>query len=68
MTIGPSTSNRNNPSQTPVFIPIITSRNLPPAPIPIPVRTPRYHTDFQDFLNDFDAEYYNPLPQNWAFV
>ena len=68
MAIGPPSSNRNNPLQTPISTPIVTSRILPPASVTTPVCTPRYHTDFQDFLNDFDAEYYNPLPQNWAFV
>lgn len=30
--------------------------------IPQPIITPRYHYSFQDFLDDIDAESFNPHP------
>lgn len=32
------------------------------------VTQPRYHLSFQDFLDDIDAAYYNPLPANAHLV
>lgn len=36
-----------------------TQQQQQPQP---PVQTPRYHIDFQDFLDDIDAAYFNPYP------
>jgi hypothetical protein len=65
MAIGPHSTIRNNPSATPSTPTLIVTLRVP---LPTPVTTPRYHTSFQDFLDDIDAEYYNPLPHNRAHV
>ena len=63
MAIGPPTSQHSITRVTPSITPtlIVTHR------IPI-TQTPRYHSSFQDFLDDVDAEFYNPDPNSRTFI
>jgi hypothetical protein len=54
-----------SPAQVPIITPRLPAQQQQQsAPQPPSVPAVRYHIDFQDFLDDLDAPYFNPYPAN----
>ena len=51
MACGPPNSSALNPNSRPTLVVVLRT--------PVIVPTPRYHFSFQEFLDNFEAEYFN---------
>jgi len=51
-----------SPARLPILSTRQTTRQQQPQQPPSLAPTVRYHIDFQDFLDDLDAPFFNPYP------